>query len=115
MQEMEECDRIFKETRVYMSILGKSASQKQTQTGQICTVPVLMACQCRSEKGRLEEILRKARLHVSFRWQKESLEFVNCVKEEVEKMGCERKAYLTRLRPRYVDGRLMIRAECRSK
>jgi hypothetical protein len=33
----------------------KSASQKQTQIGQIYTVPVLMTCQCRSEKGSVSD------------------------------------------------------------
>ncbi len=112
-QDREECDRIFKGTKVY--ILGKITSQKQTQTGEIYTVPVLLACQCRSKKERLEEILRRARLHIAFQWPKESLEFVNGVREEVEKTGYERKAYFTRLRPTSVDGRVMIRADCRSK
>jgi hypothetical protein len=113
LHDREECDRILKRTRVYT--LGKSLSQKQTQTGKIYTVPVLLACQCKSEKDRLEEILKKGRMHVSFQWPKESLEFVNGVREEVERMGYGRRVYFTRLRPIYVDGRVMIRAECRNK
>jgi hypothetical protein len=81
--------------------LRKGTSRKQTQTGKTYTA-VLLDCQCRSEKDRLEKLLRTARLHVSFQWPKESLEFVNGVREEVEKMGYERKAYFTRLRPAYV-------------
>ena len=79
------------------------------------TVLVLVVCKCRSERDRLEEILRKARLHVSFQWPKESLEFVNGVRERVEKMGYGRKAYFTRVRPTVIEGRVMIKAECRNK
>jgi hypothetical protein len=46
-------DRFLKGTRVYT--LGKGTSQKQTQTEKTYTA-VLLACQCRSEKDRLEEI-----------------------------------------------------------
>jgi hypothetical protein len=56
-------------------------------------VPVLLACFCRSDKERLEKILRKAGLHVSFQWPKKILELVNDVREEIEKMGYERKAF----------------------
>jgi small-conductance mechanosensitive channel len=112
-QDREECDRIFKGTKVY--ILGGSTSRKQTRTGDIHTVPVLLACLCRSDRERLEKILRKAGLHVSFQWPKEILEFVNDIREEIEKMGYERKAFFTRLRPTLVDGRVYIRAECRKK
>jgi hypothetical protein len=48
----------------------------------------------------MEDIVRKAGLHVSFQWPKESLEFVKDVTEEVARMGYERKAYFTRLRPK---------------
>jgi hypothetical protein len=113
MQDRKECDRILKGTRVYL--LGKSLSQKQTEKGKIYTVPVLFACRCRSEKGRLEEMLRRAGLHVSFQWPKESMEFVSGVREKVERMGFERKAFYIRVRPIVEEGRVRIRAECRRK
>ena len=112
-KDREECDRILKGTRVY--VLGKCTSQKQTEKGNVHTVPVLLACQCGSEKGRLEEILRRAGLHVAFQWPKESLEFVSGVREEVERMGYGRKAFYTRVRPTVVEGRVVIRAEYRRK
>jgi hypothetical protein len=40
------------------------------------------------------------------------MEFVNSVREKVEEMGYERKAYFTRVRPIFMDGRMMIRADC---
>jgi hypothetical protein len=43
------------------------------------------------------------------------LEFVNGVREKVEVIGYEMKAYFMRKRPTFVDGRVMIRADCRSK
>ncbi len=92
-----------------------STSRKLTRIGNIHTVPVLLACFCRSDKERLEKILRKAWLHVSFQRPKKILELVNDVREEIEKMGYERKAFFMRLRPTLVDGRVYIRAECRKK
>ncbi len=78
-------------------------------------VPVKLVCQCRSENERLEYILKNAALNIAFQLPKESLEFVNNVREKVEEMGYERKAYFTRVRPIFMDGRVMIRADCRSK
>jgi hypothetical protein len=37
------------------------------------------------------------------------------VREKFEETGYERKAYLTRKRPTFADGKVMIRAYCRSK
>jgi hypothetical protein len=62
-QDEEECDRLLKGTRVY--ILGNNTGQKQTKTGNIHTVPVLLVCPCRSKKERLENSVRKAGLHIS--------------------------------------------------
>ena len=112
-KDSEEVERILKGTRVY--ILGKSTGPKQTSDGEIQTVPVLLSCKCRRDKERMEELLRRAGLHVSFHWPKESLEFVKGVREEVERLGYGRKEYYTRLRPTLEEGRVMIRADCRRK
>ena len=113
LQDRKEWDSLIKGIRVYA--LGKCTGQKQTEKGRIHTVPVLLVCQCRSEKGRVEKVLKRAGLHVAFQWPKESMEFVNCVREKVERMGYERKEHFTRVRPSVVDGRVMIRVECRRK
>jgi hypothetical protein len=113
MQDRKECDKIFKGTRIH--ILGKNTSQKQTKTEMTHTVPVLLVCQCRNKKDRLENILRKAGFLVSFQWPKESLEFVNSVRKKGEKTGYKRKAYFTLVRLTLVAGRVYIRADCINK
>jgi hypothetical protein len=80
LQNKEECDKILNGVKVY--ILGKCTIPQESSAGVIDTVPVLLGCQCRSEKERLEHILRNAGLHVAFQWPKESLEFVNGVTVE---------------------------------
>ncbi len=47
-QDSEECDRIFKGTRVYL--LGESTSEKETTKGIKHTLPVLLICNCSGEK-----------------------------------------------------------------
>jgi hypothetical protein len=56
-QDREEFGRIMKGTRV--SILGHGTDVKEEEKGMIHTVPVLLTCRCRSEKERLENIVRK--------------------------------------------------------
>ncbi len=69
-------------------------------------MPVLLARQCRSERGRSEEMLRRAGLHVSFQWPKESMEFVRGVREKVERMGYKRNTFYSRVRLIVVEGRV---------
>ena len=113
LPDRKELERLLKGTRVYA--LGKCTEQKQAEKGKIHTVPILLVCQCRSEKVSLEEVLRKAGVHVAFQWPKESMEFVNGVREKVEKMGYDRWKYYTRVRPTVSDGRVRIKVECRRK
>jgi hypothetical protein len=82
---MEEFNRIMKGTRV--AVLRKGTSIKETKEGRMHTVPVLHTCGCRNMKGRIEAIVRKAGLFVSFQWPKECLDFVSRLLEKVETMG----------------------------
>jgi hypothetical protein len=79
----------MREARI--DILGKSTSTKEIGKGRICTVPLLIMCGCKTAKGRLEGIVRKAGLVASFQWPKECMEFVDMVKEKVETMGFGKK------------------------
>ena len=112
-KEREEFERIMSGTRV--SILGNGTSIKELEKGKIYTVPILLTCRCRSEKERLENLVRKAGISVSFQWPKESLDFVKGIREKVEEMGYESQTYFTRIRPTLVQGLLYIRTEVRKK
>jgi hypothetical protein len=57
-------DRTMKGTSV--SILGKGTSLKEIGKGMIHTVPVLLVWKCRDAKERLEAIVRRAGVFVSF-------------------------------------------------
>jgi hypothetical protein len=111
--DKEDFDRIMKGTRV--GILGKETTIKETGKGMIHTVPVLITCGCRNVKERLEVLMRKAGVNVSFQWPKESMDFVDKIREEVNKMGYDRKEYFTRVRPVMVEGRVFLRAEVKKK
>jgi hypothetical protein len=78
-------------------------------------VPVLITCGCKNAKGRLEEIVRKAGLVPSFQWPKECMEFVDKLREKVEKMGFSKKDYYTRIRPASVHGRVLLRVDTKRK
>jgi hypothetical protein len=98
-----------------VEVLGKSTTVKRIGEGKIHTVPILISCGCRNVKGRLERIIRNAGLVASFQWPKESMEFVEKIREKVEEMGFGRKEYYTRVRPVAKDGRVLFRADTRRK
>ncbi len=54
---------------------------------EIEAVPELMFCHVRGEKEGLEEIIRKTGLNISFQWPQEMVEFVEGVREKVNKMS----------------------------
>ncbi len=66
--DKEEFGKILKGARI--DILGKSTSTKEVGKGRIHTVPVLITCGCKSAKGSLEAIVRKAGLVASFQWRR---------------------------------------------
>jgi hypothetical protein len=98
-----------------VEVLGKSTTVKRIGEGKIHTVPILISCGCRNVKGRLERIVRNAGLVASFQWPKESMEFVEKIREKVEEMGFGRKEYYTRIRPVTKEGRVLLRADTRRK
>jgi hypothetical protein len=108
--DREDFDRTMKGTRV--DILGKGTSVKE---GRIHMVPVLITCGCRSAKERMEVLLRKAGLITSFQWPRECMDFVDKIREEVYKMGYDRKDHYTKVRPTLVEGRVFLRAEIKKK
>ena len=112
-QDREEFGRIMRGTSV--SVLGSGTCIKEVEKGMIHTVPVLLTCRCRSVKERLENIVRKTGILVSFQWPKESLDFVKGLREKVEDMGYASKMYFARIRPAMVEGTIYIRAEVRKK
>jgi chromosome segregation ATPase len=98
-----------------VEVLGKSTTVKRIGEGKIHTVPILISCGCRNMKGRLERIVRNAGLVASFQWPKESMEFVEKIREKVEAMGFGRKEYYTRIRPVTKEGRVLLRADTKRK
>jgi hypothetical protein len=111
--DREEFERIMRGARV--EILGKCTSPKETGKGRIHTVPVLITCGCRNMKDRLEVLVRKAGLSTSFQWPKECMEFVDKIREKVEKMGYGRKDFYTKVRPILIEGRVFLRADTKKK
>ena len=59
--------------------------------------------------------MKKAGISVTFQWPKESLDFVEGVREKVENLGYERKTYFARIRPTVVEGTVYIRADVKRK
>jgi hypothetical protein len=98
-----------------VDVLGKCTTEKRMGERKIHTVPILISCGCKNVKGRLERIVRNAGLVASFQWPKESMEFVEKIREEVEAMGFGRKEYYTRVRPVTKEGRVLLRADTKKK
>jgi hypothetical protein len=112
-RDRDDFDRMIKGTRV--DILGEGMRVKETEKGQIHMVPLLITCGCRSVKDRMEVLIRKTGINVSFQWPKECLDFVDKIREEAHKMGYDRKEYYMKVRPAMVNGRVFLRAEIKKK
>jgi hypothetical protein len=111
--DREDFEKIMRGARI--DILGKSTSTKEVGKERIHTVPVLITCGCKTAKGRLEVIVRKAGLVASFQWPKECMEFVDKVREKVETMGFGKKEFYTRIRPVLAHGRVLLRVDTKRK
>ena len=84
-KDRKECEWILRKSRVY--VLGEGTAEKELGKERVCTAPLLIKCGSRSEKERLEGMLRKAGVRVAFHWPREMLEFVEEVRGWVEEMG----------------------------
>jgi hypothetical protein len=112
-EDKQEFDEIMRGATV--EVLGRSTTTKVVGKGRIYTVPILITCGCKNVKGRLERIVRNAGLVASFQWPKESLEFVEKIRDKVEAMGYGRKEFFTRIRPVTKEGRVLLRADTKRK
>jgi DNA repair exonuclease SbcCD ATPase subunit len=111
--DRQEFDEILRGATV--EVLGRSTTTKVVGEGRIYTVPILITCGCKNVKGRLERIVRNAGLVASFQWPKESMEFVEKIREKVEAMGFGRKEFFTRIRPVMKEGKVLLRADTKRK
>jgi hypothetical protein len=111
--DKREFDEIMRGATV--EVLGRSTTTKEIGKGRIYTVPILITCGCKNVKSRLERIVRNAGLVASFQWPKESLEFVEKIREKVEAMGFGRKEFFTRIRPVVKEGKVLLRADTKRK
>jgi hypothetical protein len=111
--DRKEFDEILRGATV--EVLGRSTTTKVVGEGRIYTVPILITCGCKNVKGRLERIVRNAGLVASFQWPKESMEFVEKIREKVEAMGFGRKEFFTRIRPVVKEGKVLLRADTKRK
>jgi hypothetical protein len=112
-KDRKECEWILRKSRVY--VLGEGTAEKELGKERVCTAPLLIKCGSRSEKERLEGMIRKAGVRVAFHWPREMLEFVDEVRGWVEEMGYRKDVYFTKVRPHKVDGVPQLRAEVKRK
>jgi hypothetical protein len=79
------------------------------------TVPVLLCCQCATEKNEVVKALRAAGHNSSFYWPDSMMEFVREAREEIRRKGFKEESYQVRIRPERRHGRLVIRGDVRTK
>ena len=113
LKDRKEWEWIMKRLRVF--ILGKGTTGRKEGEEWIHTVPILICCRGLGDKERLEGILRKAGIRVSFQWPKEAMEYVKGVRERVQEMGFSERTHFVRVRPVVRQGLLVIRADVKRK
>jgi hypothetical protein len=111
--DKKECGWILKRSRIY--ILGKGTEGKDVDGERIVTAPVLLVCSSRAEKERMEGLLRKVGVRITFQWPKEMLEYVDGVRDRIERMGYGKEEFYVKVRPHVGDGDLQLRAEVKRK
>jgi len=113
----KEYQRKFEETmkRTKVVVLGKGAVKVKMEDDWIVTVPILLCCQSKGEKEEIERCLREAGYITLFYWPDSVVDFVRGAREEVRRNGFDERTHQVRIRPERRDGKLVIRADVRSK
>jgi hypothetical protein len=102
---------IMSRTRVV--VLGKGTT-KMEEEGK-WSVPILLCCQGRGEKDEIERMLKSAGYTTLFYWPDGMVRFVRGAREELKRKGFEERNFDVKIRPERKDGRLVIRADIRTK
>ena len=102
---------IMSRTRVV--VLGKGTT-KMEEEGK-WSVPILLCCQGRGEKDEIERMLKSAGYTTLFYWPDSMVSFVRGAREELKRKGFEERKFDVKIRPERKDGRLVIRADVRTK
>jgi hypothetical protein len=102
---------IMSRTRVV--VLGKGTT-KMEEEGK-WSVPILLCCQGRGEKDEIERMLKSAGYTTLFYWPDSMVSFVRGAREELKRKGFEERKFDVKIRPERKDGRLVIRADIRTK
>ena len=102
---------IMSRTRVV--VLGKGTT-KMEEEGK-WSVPILLCCQGRGEKDEIERMLKSAGYTTLFYWPDSLVSFVRGAREELKRKGFEERKFDVKIRPERKDGRLVIRADVRTK
>jgi hypothetical protein len=102
---------IMSRTRVV--VLGKGTT-KMEEEGK-WSVPTLLCCQGRGEKEEMERMLKSAGYTTLFYWPDSLVSFVRGAREELKRKGFEERKFDVKIRPERKDGRLVIRADVRTK
>ncbi len=102
---------IMRRTRVV--VLGKGTT-KLEEEGK-WSVPLLLCCQGNGEKEEAERMLKSAGYTTLFYWPDSMVSFVRGAREELKRKGFEDRKFDVKIRPERKDGRLVIRADVRTK
>jgi hypothetical protein len=111
--EEQKFEDIMKMTKVV--VLGKRTEEKEVKGKKIHTVPVLLCCPSIREKDVVERTLRAAGHRTSFYWPDGLVDFVRGARAEVRQNGYDESRYHVRIRPDRREGRVIIRADIRTK
>ena len=102
---------IMSRTRVV--VLGKGTT-KMEEEGK-WSVPILLCCQGRGEKDEIERMLKSAGYTTLFYWPDSMVSFIRGAREELKRKGFEERKFDVKIRPERKEGRLVIRADIRTK
>jgi hypothetical protein len=95
--------------------VGRKTVKRQTDKGDIWTVPVLVRIEDKESRWRAEDILRKSNVHPAFHWPQGMLEHVKTFKQELVKAGHNDKDNYIRIRPEERAGKIRIKGDVKSK
>jgi hypothetical protein len=110
-ESKEKFENILRRTRVV--VLGKGTNKVKEEDKW--SVPILLCCRCPAEKEEVEQMLKLAGYKTLFYWPDNMVDFVRGAREELRRKGFEERRYDVRIRPERKGGRLIIRADIRTK
>jgi hypothetical protein len=113
--EKAQYDSLIKKAVVQVLAAKTTKRRKYGSDEEVWTAPIVLTIQEQGERWKMEELLRKSKVFLTFHWPKEFLEPMKELKKVLKEGGVNEGTHYVRMRPDNRDGKWRIRADVKPK